>query len=112
MAKCRRHLKQAHLNIEKTYETVEGVIDKTLKRFPELKNDSKIRTSLDYRKAKTRFEVGYHLFCQNKLKQAREKFAESIKSTFTTRAFAYYAMSFLSVPALLALKTLKRRLQE
>ncbi len=112
MAKCREHIKQAHLNIEKTYESVENVINKTLKRFPELENDREIRTSLNYRKAKTRFELGYNLFCQNKLKQAREKFVESIKSNFTTQALAYYTLSFLSVSALSALKTFKRRTQE
>lgn len=108
---CLEHPEQVHrLDFNRTYQTVQKTIEKTLQTFPEVKNEPQIKISLAYRKSKTHFELGYHLFCQNELEQARKEFKISLKHKFIILTFIYYLLTFLGSLLLPICRKLKRQL--
>lgn len=112
LAMCREHPKQLHrLDFHKSYLTVQKVIEKTVQTFPEIKNDSECKISLKYREAKIHFELGYHLFAQNKLTQAREEFKISLEHKFITLTFIYYLLTFMGSFLLSLCRKAKRQLE-
>ena len=65
LARCREHIQQTHLGVNKTYTNVKRVIEKTIQSFPEIMEDFECRKSLRYREAKINFELGYSFFKQD-----------------------------------------------